>query len=105
MRSFLLQHLTKADPLERILSPIDATITLEFLPNNRRFLLAWLSTFQPLGVVCSSLIAWGLVPKYSCDTALPACNSGQTPCCEKKDNMGWRYLMITLGCSELIFPI
>ena len=26
--------------------PIDATITLEFLPKNRRFLLAALSTFQ-----------------------------------------------------------
>ncbi|GAA6015868.1 hypothetical protein JCM11491_007218 [Sporobolomyces phaffii] len=81
--------------------PIDATITLEFLPTNRRFLLCALSTFQPLGVVVSSLIAWGLVPRYACDVNLPACNTGETPCCRKSDNMGWRYFVITLGCITL----
>jgi hypothetical protein len=86
--------------------PIDATITLEFLPTNRRILLAWLSTFQPLGVVAASLIAWGLVPKYSCDVTLPSCSSGEVPCCTKGSNMGWRYLMIVLGCITLfVFAI
>ncbi|GAA5872979.1 hypothetical protein JCM16303_006899 [Sporobolomyces ruberrimus] len=77
--------------------PIDATITLEFLPTNRRFLLCALSTFQPLGVVVSSLIAWGLVPKYACDVDLPACGNGVEPCCTKSSNMGWRYFVLTLG--------
>ncbi|GAA6001454.1 hypothetical protein JCM5350_000050, partial [Sporobolomyces pararoseus] len=77
--------------------PIDATITLEFLPTNRRFLLCALSTFQPLGVVVSSLIAWGLVPKYACATDLPACSTGETPCCTKSSNMGWRYFVLALG--------
>ncbi|KAK4054741.1 hypothetical protein OIV83_000665 [Microbotryomycetes sp. JL201] len=45
--------------------PIDATIFLEFVPVKRRWLLVALSMFQPLGVVVCSLIAWGLVPRYS----------------------------------------
>ncbi|KAI4240583.1 MAG: hypothetical protein L6R40_005071 [Gallowayella cf. fulva] len=87
--------------------PIDTTITLEFLPQNRRFLLALLSIFQPIGVVVSSGIAYGFVPKYSCGTGglgadgepLKACSkvaAGQ-PCCDKASNMGWRYLLFTLG--------
>lgn len=52
---------------------------------NRRFLLCALSTFQPLGVTIASLISWGLVPRYACDTALPACGGGVEPCCRKSD--------------------
>jgi len=81
--------------------PIDTTICLEFLPQNRRFLLALLSIFQPLGVVVCSGIAYGFIPKYSCATDLKSCKSSTlTPgeaCCSKSDNMGWRYLMFTLG--------
>jgi len=68
---------------------------------NRRFLLALLSIFQPLGVVVCSGIAYGFIPKYSCATDLKSCKSSTlTPgeaCCSKSDNMGWRYLMFTLG--------
>ena len=84
--------------------PIDTTICLEFLPQNRRFLLALLSVFQPLGVVVTSAIAYGLIPKYSCGNGangkqLPSCYnvpSGQ-PCCTKASNMGWRYTLFTIG--------
>lgn len=83
------------------MQPIDATITLEFLPTNRRFLLCALSTFQPLGVVVASLVSWGLVPRYSCDTSYKACSFPERPCCTKSSNMGWRYTMIVLGCITL----
>ncbi|CED85516.1 mfs general substrate transporter [Phaffia rhodozyma] len=84
--------------------PLDSAIVLEFLPTNRRFLLAVLSTFQPIGVVVSCGVAYGLVPKYSCDTSLPSCQGGETPCCTKSSNMGWRYFTITLGViTFLIF--
>lgn len=76
---------------------IDATITLEFLPTNRRWLLAALSTFQPVGVVLSTAIAYGLVPRYACATGLPACSTGQVPCCTKSSNIGWRATLIVLG--------
>ncbi|KAL8872398.1 MAG: hypothetical protein Q9174_001964 [Haloplaca sp. 1 TL-2023] len=92
--------------------PIDTTITLEFLPQNRRFLLALLSIFQPIGVVVSSGIAYGFVPKYACGTGglgtdgevLGACSNvaAGEPCCDKASNMGWRYLLFTLGAICLL---
>ena len=55
----------------------------------------------------ASGIAYGFVPKYACGTGglgadgevLKACSqvpAGQ-PCCDKASNMGWRYLLFTLG--------
>jgi len=83
--------------------PIDTTICLEFLPQNRRFLLALLSIFQPLGVVVCSGIAYGFIPKYSCDAGLRSCKAADVaPCCRKSDNYGWRYLTFTLGGISLI---
>ncbi|EEU41145.1 uncharacterized protein NECHADRAFT_46366 [Fusarium vanettenii 77-13-4] len=89
--------------------PIDTTITLEFIPQNKRFLLACLSIFQPIGVVICSAIAFGFIPVYSCSPnfseaePLPSCNDNvtQTPCCSRADNMGWRYLLFTLGAITL----
>lgn len=89
--------------------PIDTTICLEFIPQNRRFLLALLSLFQPVGVTICSAIAYGFIPKYSCSPnfseadPLPSCNavtSGEA-CCTRASNMGWRYLMFTLGAITL----
>lgn len=91
--------------------PIDTTITLEFIPQNKRRLLPFLSIFQPIGVVVCSAIAYGFVPTYGCKpdfttaNALPSCNDpsvnpGQ-PCCGRDNNMGWRYLLFTLGAITL----
>ncbi|GAA5851805.1 hypothetical protein JCM8547_000060 [Rhodosporidiobolus lusitaniae] len=81
--------------------PIDATICLEFLPTRRRFLLCALSTFQPLGVVSACLISWGTVPRWACDTSLPACGDGVEPCCTRASNMGWRYALLIIGFMTL----
>lgn len=89
--------------------PIDTSITLEFIPQNKRFLLACLSIFQPLGVVVCSAIAFGFIPVYSCSPnfsqaePLPSCNnvSGNEACCSREDNMGWRYLLFTLGAVTI----
>lgn len=90
--------------------PIDTTITLEFTPQNKRYLLPLLSIFQPLGVVICSVLAYCFVPNYSCspnfseDAPLPACSAveGHNPCCTKASNMGWRYLLYTLGSVTLL---
>ena len=82
----------------------DATILLEFLPTNRRFLLTGLSTFQPVGVVICSAIAYGIVPPYSCNDKLLSCNQkaplhappGEA-CCVPSTNKGWRYLTFIIG--------
>jgi MFS family permease len=91
--------------------PIDTTITLEFTPQSKRYLLPLLSIFQPLGVVICSVIAYGFIPNYSCspnfsegDIALPSCKavSAGEACCSRESNMGWRYLLFTLGGITLL---
>ena len=87
--------------------PIDTTITLEFIPQRSRKLLPFLSIFQPLGVVVCAAIAYGFIPTFSCTpnfasaNPLISCNdpsvkAGQ-PCCGRNNNMGWRYLLFTIG--------
>ena len=82
--------------------PIDTVLTEETMPQDKCFLLALLSIGQPIGVVICTCIAYGFIPKYSCAVEMP-CNmvaAGQ-PCCTKESNMGWRYLMFTLGAITL----
>ncbi|KAJ6781939.1 hypothetical protein PWT90_04097 [Aphanocladium album] len=89
--------------------PVDSAIFLEFVPRNRRFLLACLSLFQPLGVIVSSAIAFGFIPTYSCSpnfsepNSLPSCHNvaDGTECCTRKSNMGWRYVLFTTGALSL----
>lgn len=83
--------------------PIDTTITLEFLPQNRRFLLPLLSIFQPIGVIICSALAYAFIPKHSCAPELESCRHvsvGQS-CCTKAENYGWRYLLFTLGALTM----
>ncbi|KAF2480307.1 major facilitator superfamily domain-containing protein [Neohortaea acidophila] len=89
--------------------PLDTTLFLEFVPQNRRRLLPFLSIFQPLGVVICSALAYAYIPAYSCTPnftspdALPSCNNvaAGVPCCGMKNNMGWRYLLFTVGAMTL----
>lgn len=84
--------------------PIDATIALEFLPQNRRALVSLLSMWQPIGVVAGSAIAYGTAAKYRCDISLPACGavSKGKACCTRASNMGWRYEVIIIGAITFI---
>ncbi|KAI5458320.1 sugar transporter-like protein [Mariannaea sp. PMI_226] len=83
--------------------PIDATIALEFMPPSRRYLVSLLSMWQPVGVVVASAIAYGTAAKFRCETTLPACNAvgAGEACCTVSSNMGWRYMVITIGCMTL----
>lgn len=84
--------------------PIDATIALEFLPQKRRYFVALLSMWQPIGVVAASAIALGTTAKWRCDPTLLSCSavaSGQA-CCTVDSNMGWRYNVIILGVMTLV---
>ena len=87
--------------------PIDATIALEFLPQNRRFLVALLSMWQPVGVVFATAVAYGTAARYRCgngDTTLPSCHkvAAGEACCSVSSNMGWRYCLIVLGAVTLL---
>lgn len=83
--------------------PIDATIALEFVPQNRRNLVSFLSLWQPVGVVVASGVAYGTAAKWRCDVKLPACSAVKSgvACCTVSSNMGWRYEVIVLGCMTL----
>jgi len=59
-------------------------------------------------VVVTTGICYALIPKYSCGTledgsSLPSCNNvpDGTACCTKATNMGWRYVLFTLGTITL----
>lgn len=77
--------------------PVDGALFLEFLPMASGNLLTLLSIWWPIGQLVASLIAWALIPNFSCDSELLSCNISAEPCCHKEDNMGWRYFVITLG--------
>jgi MFS family permease len=82
---------------------MDATIALEFLPQNRRAFVSLLSMWQPIGVVVASAIAYGTAAKYRCDVKLPACSAvgAGEACCSVSSNMGWRYEVIVIGAMTL----
>ena len=86
--------------------PIDALIALEFLPQNRRNLVALLSLWQPVGVVVACLIAYAFAdPRYRCAPQLKSCASSALAqgeqCCTVASNMGWRYTLIVIGTITL----
>ncbi|KAI1084517.1 sugar transporter [Whalleya microplaca] len=90
--------------------PVDGALFLEFLPFASGNLLTLLSVFWPVGQLISSLIAWGFIPNYSCPESgdgSVSCNltGGQEPCCSRDKNMGWRYLVLTLGAFTFVMFI
>ncbi|KAJ5723946.1 hypothetical protein N7488_001981 [Penicillium malachiteum] len=72
--------------------PVDGALFLEFLPCVSGNMLTMLSVWWPIGQLISSLLAWAFIPTYSCSSA-----EG----CTKEKNMGWRYLVLTLGAITI----
>ncbi|KAL6707817.1 hypothetical protein ACN47E_003717 [Coniothyrium glycines] len=77
--------------------PVDSIIFLEFMPPNKQWLLVSLSAWWNLGQVIVALLSWLFLSNY-------ACEASEAPC-PMSENMGWRYLMITLGLVALAFGI
>ncbi|KAG8990942.1 hypothetical protein FRB90_001537 [Tulasnella sp. 427] len=74
--------------------PVDSAIFLEFLPGTHQYLLTVLSIWWAFGQLLASLVAWAILPDRSCPQTATSC--------AKKDNMGWRYFVITMGGLMLI---
>ncbi|KAF2670478.1 MFS general substrate transporter [Microthyrium microscopicum] len=83
--------------------PVDGALFLEFLPMADNKLLTLLSAWWPFGQLTAAIIAWYFIPRYSCAANLSPCfaTGGQQPCCESKDNRGWRYFIAVLGLFTL----
>lgn len=77
--------------------PVDSMIFLEFVPGSHQYLVTALSAWWNLGQVIVSLVAWVFLANFSC--------SSDAETCQKADNMGWRYTMITLGAMALAFAV
>ncbi|KAK9852547.1 hypothetical protein MYU51_008423 [Penicillium brevicompactum] len=76
--------------------PVDGALFLEFLPFISGNMLTMLSVWWPIGQLIGSLLAWAYIPNYSC--------TGYEGCTKEK-NMGWRYLVLTLGAITSVMFI
>ncbi|KAI1859505.1 uncharacterized protein JN550_012023 [Neoarthrinium moseri] len=77
--------------------PVDSIVFLEFIPQSHQWLLVTLSAWWNFGQVVVALLAWVFLVNYGC-------TSDQAPCA-LRDNMGWRYMMLTLGALALAFGL
>lgn len=74
--------------------PVDSAIFLEFLPASHQFLLTVLAIWSAFGALFAGLIAWALLPPFSCEATATVC--------KRSDNMGWRYYLILMGGLMLV---
>ncbi|KAH8664604.1 major facilitator superfamily domain-containing protein [Xylariales sp. PMI_506] len=77
--------------------PVDSIIFLEFIPQSHQWLLVSLSAWWNFGQVVVALLSWVFLANF-------ACSSADAPCA-MSDNMGWRYMMITLGGLAIAFGL
>lgn len=77
--------------------PVDSIIFLELVPQTYQWLLVSLSAWWNCGQLVVSLLAWIFLAHFSCDENADVCS--------RADNMGWRYLMITLGGLAIAFGL
>lgn len=71
--------------------PTDGTLLLEHMPKSKQYLVTALSVFFSVGAVLSAVIGLLVIPQNSCLAGT------ETPCDPSKDNLGWKYLLITLA--------
>ncbi|KAL1739107.1 major facilitator superfamily domain-containing protein, partial [Schizophyllum fasciatum] len=74
--------------------PVDSALFLDLVPGTHQYLLTVMTVFWSLGQLFASMIAWPLIANFSCDATAPACT--------RSANMGWRYLLFTLGGTTLV---
>ncbi|CAN6668597.1 hypothetical protein TRVA0_040S01222 [Trichomonascus vanleenenianus] len=73
---------------------LDSVTFLEFLPSNKQWMLTFMALWWGLGQTITCAIAWPLIVNFSCDP--------DATVCDRKDNMGWRYVYITCGGFVLL---
>lgn len=74
--------------------PVDSAVFLDLIPGTHQYLLTVMSVWWSLGQLLCSLLAWPLIANYSCPVGASVC--------ERSQNMGWRYLLFTLGGITLL---
>ncbi|KAK0445019.1 MFS general substrate transporter [Desarmillaria tabescens] len=75
--------------------PVDSAVFLDLVPGTHQYLLTLINVWWSVGSLLGSLLAWPLIADYSCPE--------DASVCDRADNMGWRYLLFTLGGVTLLF--
>jgi len=76
--------------------PVDSAVFLDFVPGTHQYLLTVLSIWWSLGQLFVNLVSWPLIANFSCP------QSATPGTCTRSENMGWRYLLLTLGACTLL---
>lgn len=76
--------------------PVDAAVFLDFVPSSHQYLLTILSIWWCMGQLLGNLITWPLISNFTCTSATD---------CDRSSNMGWRYLLFTLGGLMLLWSL
>ncbi|KAI1794987.1 membrane transporter [Ganoderma leucocontextum] len=76
--------------------PVDSAVFLEFVPATHQWLLTVLSIWWAIGQLVGALVAWPLIANFSCSSPVG---------CTKEKNMGWRYLLWSLGGLMIVLFI
>ncbi|TYJ58637.1 hypothetical protein B9479_000473 [Cryptococcus floricola] len=69
--------------------PVDSALFLEFVPQSHQYLLTVLASFWAISQLIVTGVAWGLLGKFTCEEDAVTCLKG--------DNMGWRWLLLSMG--------
>ncbi|KAK6511098.1 hypothetical protein TWF481_000020 [Arthrobotrys musiformis] len=75
--------------------PINSALFLEFCPHQQQWVLAVLSVWWSLSSAFLALLAWPFLLHFSCPLETPWGH------CPRSQNMGWRYLYITIATFTL----
>lgn len=70
--------------------PTDGTLLLEHMPNGKQYLVTALSVFFSIGSVVAAVVGLVVIPSRSCPPAPASCDVAT-------ENMGWKYLLGSLG--------
>ncbi|CAJ0769664.1 24937_t:CDS:2, partial [Entrophospora sp. SA101] len=82
--------------------PVDGALFLEFIPKEHQYLLTFMSVFFSFGAVLTSVLAYIVLPPYSC----PEMKKGEIDTCDVSiENNGWRYLLATLGTLTFLMLV
>ncbi|KAF2423214.1 MFS general substrate transporter [Tothia fuscella] len=76
--------------------PVDSIIFLEFLPSSHGYLLELFTVWWAVGQFIPAFALWGLISNFSSSADTPA---GE---CQRADNMGWGYLLFTMGALTMV---
>ncbi|KDQ62758.1 hypothetical protein JAAARDRAFT_149872 [Jaapia argillacea MUCL 33604] len=80
--------------------PTDGTLILEYIPKGKHYLVTALSVFFSFGAVVSAVVGLVIIPGNSCPRAGEE-GGGEGVCDVNTQNLGWKYMLMTLGLITL----